>query len=38
MFLKPAISDSENGIKRFKNLSPEKNHIQRKVETRKDTI
>ena len=30
MFLKPANSDTENGIK--KKMSPEKNHVQRKLE------
>ena len=31
MFLKPANSDTENGIKKSKK-SPEKNHVQRKLE------
>ena len=35
MFLKPANSDTENGIKKKKML-PEKNHVQRKLENWKN--
>ena len=36
-FLKPANSDMENGIQFFL-MSPENNHIQRKLETGKATL
>ena len=35
MFLKPANSNLENGIEKFK-MSPEKIHIERKLETGKE--
>ena len=38
MFLKPANSDMENGFKKNSKMSPEKIHIQRKLETGKDTF
>ena len=31
MFFKPANSDTENGIKKYK-MSPEEKHMQRKLE------
>ena len=35
MFLKSATSDTENGIKKYLKMSPEKNHVERKLENLK---
>ena len=35
MFLKPANSDTENGIKKKNNVTWKKNHVQRKLKNRK---
>ena len=32
MFLKPANSDTENGIEKSSKMSPENKHVQRKLE------
>ena len=38
MFLKPANSDTENGIKKMKKMSPKKNHVQWNLENWKRHI
>ena len=39
MFLIPAISDTDNCMKKkIEKMSPEKSHIQTKLETGKDTF
>ena len=38
MFLKPANSETENAIEKESKMSPEKNHVQRKLKTGKDTL
>ena len=38
MFLRPANSDTVNGFNKNSKMSPEKNHLQQKLETGKDTF